>query len=132
MHKALEGRAVSLAIPARAEYVSLARLAAAAVCRLTSLSDDEVADVKLAVDEAANTWIGPPAHPGARRPDNVLSFRYVLDVTHLLLEISCPGPRALSDEERELGRAILEETVDECYLEPGSVKLVKYLPAPAQ
>ena len=39
-----EGRDVSLTIPARPDHLVLARLALSAVCRLTPLSADEVAD----------------------------------------------------------------------------------------
>lgn len=132
MEHALERRTVRLAIPAKAEYLSLARLAVAAVCRLTPLSSEGVADMKLAIDEAANSWIGPPAEPGDGEPVHDLSFRFALEVARLLMDVSCTGPQHGSDEERELGRAILEATVDECYLEPGSVRLVKYLVDSAQ
>ena len=52
-----DGREVSLTIPARPDYLVLARLALSAVCRLTPLSPEEVADLKLAITEAANdSW----------------------------------------------------------------------------
>jgi serine/threonine-protein kinase RsbW len=52
-----DSRDVSLTIPARPDYLVLARLALAAVCRLTSLSPEEVADLKLAITEAANDFV---------------------------------------------------------------------------
>ena len=52
--EATESRDVSLTIPARPDYLVLARLALSAVCRLTPLSPEEVADLKLAITEAAN------------------------------------------------------------------------------
>src|SRR3979409_2473268 len=50
-------RDVSLTIPARPDYLVLARLALSAVCRLTPLSPEEVADLKLAITEAANDYV---------------------------------------------------------------------------
>src|SRR5436305_14640299 len=52
-----EDRDVSLTIPARPDHLVLARLALSAVCRLTPLPADEVADPKLAVTEAANDYV---------------------------------------------------------------------------
>ena len=52
-----DGRDVSLTIPARPDYLVLARLALSAVCRLTPLSPEEVADLKLAITEAANDFV---------------------------------------------------------------------------
>ena len=46
-----------LTIPARPDYLVLARLALSAVCRLTPLSPEEVADLKLAITEAANDFV---------------------------------------------------------------------------
>ena len=52
-----DSRDVSLTIPARPDYLVLARLALSAVCRLTPLSPEEVADLKLAITEAANDYV---------------------------------------------------------------------------
>ena len=50
-------RDVALTIPARPEHLVLARLALSAVCRLTPLSPEDVADLKLAITEAANDFV---------------------------------------------------------------------------
>src|SRR5918911_1109659 len=55
--QATDSRDVSLTIPARPDYLVLARLALSAVCRLTPLSPEEVADLKLAITEAANDYV---------------------------------------------------------------------------
>ena len=55
--QATDSRDVSLTIPARPDYLVLARLALSAVCRLTPLSPEEVADLKLAITEAANDFV---------------------------------------------------------------------------
>ena len=62
-----DSRDVSLTIPAKPDYLVLARLALAAVCRLTPLSPEEVADLKLAVTEAAADFVDERARGRPRR-----------------------------------------------------------------
>ena len=118
-----ESRDVALTIPARPDYLVLARLALSAVCRLTPLSPEEVADLKLAITEAANDFVDDA------RPDDDegrLNFSFKLLEDRLLLELA--GPQgAVSEVERELGRAIIDATVDECDFGEGRTHLVKYL-----
>jgi serine/threonine-protein kinase RsbW len=122
-----ESRDVALTIPARPDYLVLARLALSAVCRLTPLSAEEVADLKLAITEAANDYVDDS------RPDDDegrLNFAFRLLEDRLLLELE--GPLAeVSDVEQELGRAIIDATVDECDFGAGRTRLVKYLAEPA-
>jgi anti-sigma regulatory factor (Ser/Thr protein kinase) len=118
-----EGRDVSLTIPARPDHLVLARLALSAVCRLTPLSPEEVADLKLAVTEAANDYVDDA------RPDEQegrLNFAFKLLEDRLVLELE--GPTAeVSAVEQELGRAIIDATVDECDFGENRTRLVKYL-----
>ena len=120
-----DSRDVALTIPARPDDLVLARLALSAVCRLTPLSAEEVADLKLAITEAANDFVDDS------RPDDDegrLSFAFKLLDDRLLLELD--GPVAeVSDIEQELGRAIIDATVDECDFAPGRTRLVKRLHA---
>src|SRR3712207_5609355 len=105
-----DSRDVALTIPARPDYLVLARLALSAVCRLTPLSPEEVADLKLAITEAANDFVdeGRPDDDEGR-----LSFSFKLLDDRLLLQLA--GPQGtVSDVERDLGRAIIDATVDEC------------------
>ena len=112
---------VSLTIPAKGDYIVLARLALSAVCRLTPLRPEDVADLKLAITEAAGAVVG-------RDPDRRISFDYTVDGDRLVLEITGPGNGA-DEDELELGRAIVAATVDEREESEGRVRLVKYLPA---
>jgi hypothetical protein len=118
-------RDVSLTIPARPDYLVLARLALAAVCRLTPLSPEEVADLKLAITEAANDFVEelPPDAEEGR-----LDFRFRLLDDRLVLELEGPDAE-VSDMEQELGRAIIDATVDESDFTQGRTQLVKYLVA---
>jgi serine/threonine-protein kinase RsbW len=122
-----ESRDVALTIPARPDYLVLARLALSAVCRLTPLSPEEVADLKLAITEAANDYVDDS------RPDEDegrLSFSFKLMDDRLLMELQGP-PAAISDMEQELGRAIIDATVDECDFASSRTRLTKYLAAAA-
>src|SRR5215210_9284585 len=93
-------RDVALTIPARPDYLVLARLALAAVCRLTPLSPEEVADLKLAITEAANDYVEetPPDADEGR-----LDFRFRLLDDRLVLELQGPDAGAVSVVEQELG-----------------------------
>lgn len=133
-----DGQMVRLEVPARPGYVVLARLALSAVCRLTPLSDEDVADLKLAVTEAASIFVGDPDESaGPLQPvpgpdeEGTLRFRFELLESELTVDIECDGDIDISEEERELSRAIIAATVDESQSQPGSIKLVKRLPAPA-
>jgi serine/threonine-protein kinase RsbW len=118
-----DSRDVSLTIPARPDYLVLARLALSAVCRLTPLSPEEVADLKLAITEAANDYVDES------RPlddESRLNFSFQLGDDRLLMDLDGPsGPVVAS--EQELSRAIIEATVDESSFASGRTRLVKYL-----
>jgi serine/threonine-protein kinase RsbW len=118
-----DSRDVSLTIPARPDYLVLARLALSAVCRLTPLSPEEIADLKLAITEAANDYVdeGRPLEDESR-----VSFSFRLLDDRLAMELNGPGS-PVSAVEQELSRAIIEATVDECSFGAGRTLLVKYL-----
>ena len=123
-----DGRDVSLTIPARPDYLVLARLALSAVCRLTPLSPEEVADLKLAITEAANDFVDES------RPlddESRLAFSFRLTDDRLQMDLDGPsGPVAAS--EQELSRAIIDATVDESAFASGQTRLVKYLNVSAE
>jgi serine/threonine-protein kinase RsbW len=121
-------RDVSLTIPARPDYLVLARLALSAVCRLTPLSPEEVADLKLAITEAANDYVDE-ARP--LDDESRLSFSFKLGDDRLQMDLDGPsGPVAAT--EQELSRAIIEATVDESTFASGRTRLVKYLKLSAE
>jgi hypothetical protein len=125
---AADSRDVSLTIPARPDYLVLARLALSAVCRLTPLSPEEVADLKLAITEAANDYVDES------RPlddESRLSFSFKLGDDRLQMDLD--GPVGLvAATEQELSRAIIEATVDESSFSSGRTRLVKYLKLSAE
>ena len=121
-----ESRDVALTIPARPDYLVLARLALSAVCRLTPLSPEEVADLKLAITEAANDFVEDSR---ADEDEGRLSFSFRLMDDRLLMELHGP-PAEVSEMEQELGRAIIDATVDECDFAGSRTRLTKFLATP--
>jgi anti-sigma regulatory factor (Ser/Thr protein kinase) len=120
---ATDSRDVSLTIPARPDYLVLARLALSAVCRLTALSHEEVADLKLAITEAANDYVDDvrPLDDESR-----VNFAFRLSDDRLVMELEGP-PSPVAPVERELSRAIIDATVDESGFAGDRTRLVKYL-----
>ena len=117
-----DGRNVSLTIPAKPDYLVLARLALSAVCRLTPLEALEVADLKLAVTEAASEFV----HSGNDHDDDTIAFEFRLGEGRLELELVGPED-VTSNTDRELSHAIIDATVDESEFSPGRTLLVKQL-----
>ena len=123
--QATDSRDVSLTIPARPDYLVLARLALSAVCRLTPLSPEEIADLKLAITEAANDFVDDS---GDLDDESRLNFGFHLLDDRLAMELEGPDT-GVAGMEQELSRAIIEATVDEVDFEAGRTRLVKYLSA---
>jgi hypothetical protein len=123
-------RIVSLAIPAKPDYVVLARLALSAVCRVSPLAPEEVADLKLAITEAAAYLMGGERRMSARPEeddDARLTFTFELGDDSLILGVSGDELPTVSDEERELSLALIRATVDEYDYTGGTMRLTKHL-----
>ena len=121
---------VSLSIPAKPDYVVLARLALSAVCRLSPLAPEEVADLKLAITEAATYIMGGERRQSARpdRDDQALiTFTFELGDESLTLGVSGDELPSVSEEERELSLALIRATVDSHEYADGTMRLVKNL-----
>src|SRR3954454_3236766 len=122
---------VSLAVPAKPDYVVLARLALSAVCRLSPLAPEEVADLKLAITEAATYIMGGERRMSARDDDATtaprLTFSFDLGDDALILGVSGAELPTVSDEERELSLALIRATVDAHEYADGTMRLTKHL-----
>jgi hypothetical protein len=126
----IPGRKVSLAVPAKPDYVVLARLALSAVCRLSPLAPEEVADLKLAITEASNYLMGGERRGSAREeaaPDGRLTFTFDLGDESLELCVSGEEMPTVSAEERELSIALIKATVDSYEYGDGTMRLTKKL-----
>jgi serine/threonine-protein kinase RsbW len=110
---------IDVRFPAKAEYVSIARLAAAAVAARQAFTYDEVEDLKIAVSEACNALIAAPKTL-RRSPlrlhflpeTDALVIRVEAQGTQLALDVGANGePRPL--DERLLGIFLMQSLVDE-------------------
>ena len=129
MTAAQDNRTVSLTIPAKPDYVVLARLALSAVCRLAPLELEAAADLKLAITEAASFLMGGDRRATARDDGDVpeMRFRFDLGDDAIVVEVSGAEQPTISEEERELSRAIIGATADDCEYSDGTMRLTKRL-----
>jgi anti-sigma regulatory factor (Ser/Thr protein kinase) len=134
MEAAPANRTVTLTIPAKPDYVVLARLALSAVCRIAPLELEAAADLKLAITEAATFLMGGDRRAEARdqNGDASMYFSFDLQDEEILIEVKGSEQRTFSEEERELSRAIIDATVDNCEYAEGAMRLRKRLGLPAE
>jgi serine/threonine-protein kinase RsbW len=111
---------VRLTIPARAEYITLCRLALTGIGRLRELSDELLADLKLALTEAASNSVRHAY--GDAHDVGFVEISYELHADRLVIEVTDEGagfdpaeaagqPDGLS--EGGLGIAIIRAIADE-------------------
>ena len=79
---------VRLTIPARAEYITLCRLALTGIARLRQLSDELLADLKLALTEAASNSV---RHAYGDKDAGVVDISYQLFPDRLVIEVTDEG-----------------------------------------
>lgn len=140
----LEGiRTVRLRIPARPEYIALARLALSGLAEISPLTDEQLADLKLALTEAVSNSVRHAYADGS----GFVSIAYELSGKALGIEVVDDGagfdperPPPLEGEELSeggLGIAIIRTIADEFEIQsqPGSrgsrLRFVKHLQRPA-
>jgi serine/threonine-protein kinase RsbW len=115
-----DGTTVRLTIPARAEYITLCRLALTGIARVRDLPDEVLADLKLALTEAASNSVRH-AYSGDEEA-GVVEISYELRPDRLVIEVTDDGegfdpadaegaPEELS--EGGLGIAIIRAIADE-------------------
>lgn len=111
---------VRLTIPARAEYITLCRLALTGIARVRDLPDEVLADLKLALTEAASNSVRH-AYSGDDET-GIVEISYELRADRLVIEVTDDGegfdpeetdgpPEELS--EGGLGIAIIRSIADE-------------------
>jgi serine/threonine-protein kinase RsbW len=110
---------VRLTIPARAEYITLCRLALTGIARLRELSDELLADLKLALTEAASNSV---RHAYGDKDAGVVEISYQLFSDRLVIEVTDEGEgfdpaetegSAAELSEGGLGIAIIRAIADE-------------------
>ncbi|MCW2960228.1 MAG: anti-sigma factor RsbW [Thermoleophilia bacterium] len=129
---------VCLEIPPKPQFVSLCRLALTAICREHRFSDDDIADLKLAITEACSNSIRHAYDETTQESSKVYVTYEVLE-NSLVVEVRDHGrgfeyEGANTDDlpEGGLGISIIRAVVDEFEVltladEPGAaLRLVKY------
>jgi serine/threonine-protein kinase RsbW len=110
---------VRLTIPARPEYITLCRLALTGLSRLAPLSEELLADLKLALTEACSNSV---RHAYGEGEGGVVQIVYELLPDRLVIEVTDEGggfdPAAAASEaddlsEGGLGIAIIRAIADE-------------------
>ena len=114
-----DGVTVRLTIPARAEYITLCRLALTGIARLRALPDELLADLKLALTEAASNSV---RHAYGGDHAGVVDISYELLPDRLVIEVTDEGEGFDPNEadgpadelsEGGLGIAIIRAIADE-------------------
>jgi serine/threonine-protein kinase RsbW len=83
-----DAHTVRLTIPARPEYITLCRLALTGIGRLRALPDELLADLRLALTEAASNSV---RHAYGGRDVGVVSISYELLPDKLVIEVTDDG-----------------------------------------
>ena len=116
--EAAAGSAIRLTIPAKAEYITLVRLALTGLSRLREFPEETLADLKLAITEACSNSVRH-AYPDRA---GLVEIVYELQPDRLVIEVADdgegfdPGTRLPSEEELAeggLGIAIIRSVADE-------------------
>ena len=134
MEASSPNRTVSLTIPAKPDYVVLARLALSAVCRIAPLELEAAQDLKLAITEAATFVMGGDRRRTAREDEAAASMSFEFDLTddEIVVRVKGDERATFSEEERELSRAIIDATADACAYRDGTMTLRKRLGLPGE
>jgi serine/threonine-protein kinase RsbW len=88
MTNEISGQTVRLTIPARAEYITLCRLALTGIGRVRELSEEVIADLKLALTEAASNSV---RHAYAGDGVGNVDIAYELLPDRLVIEVTDEG-----------------------------------------
>ena len=100
----LDSRTVRLTIPAKAEYITLVRLALSGLSGLRPLSDETLGDLKLAVTEACTNSVRHGYNDG----DGTVEVVYELQSDRLVVEVADDGPGFDAAGDRPYGDGLAE------------------------
>jgi len=121
----MNGRVVELSFPAHSRYLVLARLSLAGIAPVAHLSEDVLADLKLAVTEACANAV---RHAYPEDEEGAVRLRVTIEGSSLVLEIADDGRglgAATADSpetatglpEAGMGLSIMRAVVDELEIE---------------
>ena len=136
-----ESRIVRLTIPAKADYITLGRLALAGISQLRDFPAETLHDLKLALTEACTNSVRHAYEAGS---EGTVRIVYSLGEEDISIEVIDEGEGFVLDEASEadrmsesgLGIAIIRAVADELEIEPSEgqgsrLRFVKHLGAAA-
>jgi len=111
---------VLLTLPAKAEYVSTARLVASSIANRIGFDIDEIEDVKVAVSEVCSTFVKKTA----TSCEYIIQFM-IKDST-LMVSFKCPcfTGDIFADEDEALASAIITALMDKVEFHPNSETII--------
>ena len=133
---------VRLSFPAKPDDLLLARLALSGIGSTTPVSDELLADLKLAITEACGNSVRH-AYPDGQGEVSV-SYAFDRDGIELIVEDQGVGLAAVADTPRPgtgdsgMGMSIIRTVVDELEIQPGAdgrgtvVRMTKRLATPSE
>lgn len=96
---------VRLTIPAKAEYISLVRLALSGLASLRPFSEETLGDLKLAVTEACTNSV---RHGYEDAGEGTVEILYELQPDRLVVEVADDGPGFDASRERSMEENLAE------------------------
>ena len=103
------GRTIALRIPAKAEYITLCRLALTGLGQVRGIGEDTMADLKLALTEAVSNSV---RHAYGPEGDGSVEVRYELHPDRLGIAVVDDGAGFDPDDPRERGEQHGEELTE--------------------
>jgi len=101
-----QDRMVRLTIPAKAEYITLGRLALTAIARVRPLSQETLSDLKLALTEACTNSVRHAYREGRA---GTVEISYQIEPDRLVVEVADDGQGFESAELSDAGNGDLSE-----------------------
>src|SRR5689334_5467328 len=123
---------VNLVIPAKTDFVGIARLAVSGIANRMGFSYDDIEDLKLAVSEACTNAVDTQFTDGdgdIKVCCNIFSNRLEIEVTEQCLNEDLENPELKDLREQELGLYFIQSLMDQVDVQDEGgvvVKLTKF------
>lgn len=107
------GAAVAIRVPLRPEYIGILRATCAQLAPLLGCGPAEVADLRLAVDEASGLLLRNCVRVGHGPDQDCLAATFAVEGSGLHITLATEADASIAPDDGEFGWAILTALVDE-------------------